>query len=751
MTSLETRKKLFTLLKKCTSLVYPNLDITTQENEYIQKFEEPKEYDFDHNLAFPCYLLAKSLTKEKPKSQDFNSFCSEISQKVKQQLMEHVSESDIVEKVESDGPYINFFFKTTFLALVIPQIINGSFLKPRSPKNENVMIEYSQPNTHKTFHVGHMRNAALGNSLINIYEFNGYHVNAVNYIGDVGAHIAKCLWYYLYFIKKTDIDTLESQKIDEQTLEQQLENDRPKDIPHVEWLGDLYQNGYNQLDMTRWTSLPHPGFISAKIVSIEEHPNNKTWKVLHVVTDEQQHHKYRVVCGGKGYNDGDIIAYAPVGCRKGGRVVLDHDFKGVISQGLVLSEKELEVSDNKDKIYIFPPSTVLGLELTELGRLEGIDLEKELKITEEITKRNAEVKKVLRYMEDGHVNITNLWKITRRWSIDDFKTIYDWVGCRFDHYFHESDVGEESKQIVLKAYEEGKLIKSEGAIGADLSKHKLGFAMLLTSAGTGLYATKDLALAKRKFEEFHVDRSVYVVDASQSLHFQQVFKTLELLGFKQASKCYHLAYGLVVLPEGKMSSRKGNIIFFSKLKELITNKVREGYMEKKRGEWPDDEIEAATRKIAVSTIKYGMLNQDNKKDIVFDLDEWTGKTGNTGPYLMYAYTRTRSIMREVPATEEEKKLVNYAVLTNDMERKVLSTLNLFPSVVERAAEAYKPQYICQYLFTLAKMYSRLYEQVKVKTAETTELKVTRLHLIEAVGNVLRTGLDLLGIETIERM
>ncbi|EFC44232.1 predicted protein [Naegleria gruberi] len=515
----------------------------------------------------------------------------------------------VVENCVGEGPYVNFFYQPAHLGKAIEEVHNGNFLSVRESKNENVMIEYSQPNTHKTFHVGHMRNAALGNSLVLLYEWCGYNVHAVNYIGDV--------------------------------------------------------------------------------------------------VDKQ----------------------------------------GVISQGFILSQAELGSSENKEKIHIFPADSPVGIELTELGRKADCNVDASINIGQEFKKRESQCKTLLRAMEDHKKNISMLWEITRTWSIEDFKSIYKWSDCRFDHFFHESDVGDESKEIVLKAYEEGKLIKSDGAIGADLGK--LGFCVLLTSAGTGLYATKDLALAKRKFEEFKVDRSVYVVDVSQSLHFQQVFKTLEVLGFEQAKKCKHLAYGMVVLPDGKMSSRKGNIIYFSTLQKSLTQNITDNFMSKYEGEWPKEEIEETTRKIAISAIKYGMLNQDNNKDITFVLKEWASKSGNTGPYLMYAYARAVSVVNKIGL--DSSVTIDYSLLTDETERKLLSTILQYSIVVERAAEQYKPQLLCIFLYNLCKQYSKMYEAVSIRDAATPELKQTRLRLVAGFAKVLKHGLGLLGISTAERM
>jgi arginyl-tRNA synthetase len=328
------------------------------------------------------------------------------------------------------------------------------------------------------------------------------------------------------------------------------------------------------------------------------------------------------------------------------------------------------------------------------------------------------------------------------------KEIYEWTDSYFDFDFHESDVGDESKEIVKKAFEEGKLKESDGAIGLDCGS-KIGFCVLLTSDGTGLYATKDIALAKRKFEEFNIDRSIYVVDSAQSLHFQQVFKVLEHLGFKQASKCFHLAYGVVTLPNGKMSSRKGTVIPFSELKNQLLEKINDVYLNKYKNDWKEEEIVDAARKISLATIKYGMLKQDPSKDIIFSLEEWTSKTGNTGPYLLYAYARIKSILREVK--KEQDVFPDFSLLSHEKERRILLLLHQFLSITSVSCEQYKPSTLCNYLYLLCKSFSSMYEVVSIKNASTEQLKVTRLAFVESISIILKTGLSLLGIETLERM
>ena len=416
-----------------------------------------------------------------------------------------------------------------------------------------------------------------------------------------------------------------------------------------------------------------------------------------------------------------------------------------MSEGFILSEAELNFSKKKEQIFIFPSETKIGIELTEYERLK--DCPDVKSVSEEMKLRNSQVRGILKSMEKKEKEITELWELTRKWSIEDFKEIYEWTDSYFDFDFHESDVGDESKEIIKKAYEEGKLTKSDGAIGLDCGK--LGFCVLLTSDGTGLYATKDIALAKRKFEEFKIDRSIYVVDAAQTLHFQQVFKVLNHLGFKQSSKCFHLAYGIVTLPNGKMSSRKGTVITFSQLKNQLLENIHKEFLDKYKNEWEEKEISDAARIISVATIKYGMLKQDPSKDIIFSLQEWIAKTGNTGPYLLYAYARIKSILREIK--KEENSKVDFSLLKHEKETKILLLLHQFIGITSSSCEQYKPSNLCNYLYTLAKSFSSMYEAVSIKFAESEDLKATRLEFVESISIILKTGLNLLGIETLERM
>jgi arginyl-tRNA synthetase len=454
---------------------------------------------------------------------------------------------------------------------------------------------------------------------------------------------------------------------------------------------------------------------------------------------------------------GWIVAHAPPGVALGSRQITVAARKGVQSVGLMLAEDELGVGEGKTVLRLEVPAELLkinehgiGIDLIELFKIPGSLPEGQL-ILPTLQKWNGEVSAVLQKLESQDPEMKDFWVKTRQWSIDELKETFAWLNCSFDHFFYESEYGETSKELVREFQKKGVFIESQGAVGADLSKDGLGFCVLIKRDGTALYATRDLALAQRKFEEFKVDRSVYVVDAAQTLHFQQVFRCLELMGYEQVKKCFHCSYAQVVTPEGKMSSRKGTVILMSALKERLLSKIHSEFLDKYIGEWPDGERHEAARRIALATMRYGMLNVDNNSLVVFDMDAWTSKTGNTGPYMMYAYARTRSILRELGVDRLTLGDAKWELLTDETEVDVIRLINEYHTVVESACERYSPHMLCAYVYDLAKRFSRMYQNCSVLHAESADLKHARAALVCATGLVIQHGLSLLGIETVERM
>ena len=361
-----------------------------------------------------------------------------------------------------------------------------------------------------------------------------------------------------------------------------------------------------------------------------------------------------------------------------------------------------------------------------------------------------EISTILKEIENKSGKYYETWKVTRQYCLDDFNRIYKWLDVKFDHFFYESEVSEDSQKIVDEYLKKGVFKEDQGAIGMDMSDKKLGFFMVRKTDGTTLYGTKDLALAAVKFNKYQIDRSIYVVASEQNHHFKQVFHALEKMGFPQASKCYHLSYGMVVRPDGKMSSRSGNSFTFLQLIDLVINEINV-YLEKYKGEWDEARMKDTAHKLAVGAIKYGMLQADPVKEIVFDPKEWVSFEGNSGPYLMYSYARTQSILTKAAEQGIKATFDHLDLLTHETERDLMRHLYDFNQVTIGACENYRPSTLANHLFFTCKAYNRFYTELSVLKAETEELKSARLSLLKAFADTLKTGLYLLGMTPPEKM
>jgi len=737
----------------CAILGRSNLNLDRSQLETIQKFLcKPKTFHGD--LCLNCFCM-KRLKPEWSKLPP-----NELAIIIRDALESQQAETEtFISKMQLQQAYINIWLHPNFLGHVIELILdkdNSMLAAHPKGQKDKVMIEYSQPNTHKAFHVGHMRNCALGDSIIRLFEHAGHDVVAANYFGDEGAHVAKCLW-----LLNKDIE------------EKKLNIDDVKVEERAEWLGEYYSNAVAQLDMSAATRFPSPGVVIGKVETLIKHPNNPKWTVAEVVFGPNGE-KATVVTAGENLKVGDLVPYTPLGAYYKGAPVTVIDKQGVSSEGVLSTKFELGVKDPaiakmskkqakkallKDKvdILVLPENATVGQSLTEYGRYPEATFEGS--VEEVFARRKAESAAVLAELEKGTPYWKDLWQKTGKWSLDEFKRIYKYLDCRFDVDFTESQCSELSMEIVREYQKNGVFELSNGAVGCHLGK-KLGFCMLIKSNGSGLYATKDIALAKLKFDQFNIDKSIYVVDASQKHHFEQVFATLEKMGYKQAKKCHHLAYGMVKLASGKMSSRDGTVILFSELKDKLSSHIVENHLNNSNLDPPltDDEKSDILHNVAIATIKYGMLNHDPMNDIVFDLDAWASPVGETGSYMMFQQTRIASILRMVDHPPPETK-PDWKLLSSDEMHIMIGHLACFQSVVHRATYGKKdgddpnPSMLCTYLFDLAKMFSSWYTNVDVKIIHVQDPvhRKTLLMFIEAVAEVLKKGLNLLGITCVPRM
>ncbi|MDG0816584.1 arginine--tRNA ligase [Bdellovibrio svalbardensis] len=554
------------------------------EDEIYKALVEPPNSEMG-DLAFGCFTLAKALKKGPPQ------ISAEIAQNI-------VTDSELV-KAQAAGPYLNLTFSPQALGeKVVAPILDGSFFKKQIlEKSPKTMIEYSQPNTHKELHVGHMRNLCLGDALVRMLRYSGREIISSTFPGDMGTHVAKCLWY----MKKHNHEPVPAKE-------------------KGEWLGRMY------------------------------------------------------------------------------------------------SKANLLLEDQN------------GTPQEEINR--------------------AELTEILKQLESGNGPYYDLWKETREWSIALMKSVYKWANVEFDEWYFESDMDTPSASWVKDLYAQGKLEKSNGAIGMNLESENLGFCMLLKSDGTGLYATKDLLLAKHKFEDRKIEKSVYVVDMRQALHFKQVFRVLEILGFEQAKNCFHLQYNYVELPDGAMSSRKGNIIPLSSLVHSMEGHVKATYLSRYENEWSKEEIETVAGQVAKGAIFYGMLRMDTNKKIVFDMNEWLKLDGESGPFIQYSHARIASLGRKFPRTTDK---VDWSQLSHASERQLMQAMFGFNTSVAQASENFKPAAICTYLYELAKKFNVFYHECPIGMEKDEATREARLALAAAVGATLKQGMSVLGMPAPDKM
>jgi arginyl-tRNA synthetase len=701
---------------------------TKFENLKLQAewLEQPK--DANHgDMALPCFHLSRVLGRD-PKS---------ISLQLSEYLKSCLASSSALNKlapiseVNCIGPYLNIKFNTGWLGEVILEgIFKGRFAKkaPVDSETERVFVEYASLNTHKPVHVGHIRNTVLGDSIARLITWSGKVALRAFWLGDEGTHVAKCLW--LYKKKGLSISDL-------------------GDKPALK-LGQLYTEADKLLNLKSYTTLPFPGIIVAKILDIKLHPKNPKWRVLTLSVGNE--HEESVVTAALGGKINDKVAYVKPNTRFKGRIITTADKDGVISAGMVCSYAELELN-NDESLAILKDDAAVGKSVVEEYRTINDNIPPESDIVLTIQAWEGEISSILQRLESGDPEIKDLWQETRKLSLIDFKNFCSWLNTKFDYEFFESEDGLEGKEIVKSGFNEGIFKLSDGAIGADLNEDKLGFCLLIKSDGTANYATRDIALAKRKFSSYGASESIYVVDYNQTLHFKQVFKCLELLGISKADFNIHVSYGRVILPTGEMSSRKGNVILFSDLVELLIKKITEEHLQKYSESWSKEELEEAAYCIALATIRYGMLQQDNNSQIVFDLNEWCNRSGNTGSYLLYAYARICSIFRE-SKIESDKLLtysIDYSLLSTNSEHLLLLHCANFYDSACRASKTHAPNLIATYLYELAKLFSKFYHECSVLKADSLSLQYSRLAICLGVKKIFETGFELLGIKPVEKM
>ncbi|HET8630306.1 MAG TPA: arginine--tRNA ligase [Thermomicrobiales bacterium] len=628
------------------------------------------------------------------------------AQEIADQLAARLRAEGVADRVEAVNGYVNIYFDTATVARQTIERVRaeGEEYGRGARVGERVMVEFSQPNTHKAFHVGHLRNAALGNALSTILGRAGYDVLRANYIGDIGLHVVKCLWCYRQF----------------HYGEEPAEN-------RGRWLGEVYAESDARLR--------YRDDVVAFINTL-----SKEDEAFRLAADRMMKALWR-----EKHTSGEDIAYL-LGQLSGGRGELDlaklHDPDCLLDLWPIIGEQLREEAQPTR------PRGPLVDEATARARLaEYAELDEHFASWWAPSAAwPQEVRETFQLWERKDPEFVALWERTKAWSMEEFHRIYHQLGIRFDVWFYESEVEEEGRAIVGELLErdiaeisEGlPVVKIDEKLGLDRERYRV--LPILRSDGTTLYSTKDLALTKEKFERYGVDRAIWVVDVRQSLYMQQIFKTLELWGFEQAKNSHHLGYEMVALPEGVISSRKGNVPVYEDVAAEVLRRAR-AVVEEKNPDLPAAEKARVAEQVGIGALLYGMLDRDNNKLLVFDFDEALSLQGQSAPYIQYAHARACRILERAGGAPEGPP--DFGDLTPP-EINLIEQIALLPAEVQRAAQEYKPLVIATYAYDLATLVNDFYEKCRVIDAPEPQ-RSARLALVDAARLALASALGLLGI------
>ena len=356
---------------------------------------------------------------------------------------------------------------------------------------------------------------------------------------------------------------------------------------------------------------------------------------------------------------------------------------------------------------------------------------------------------MLQQWEAGDTGVISLWKTMNSWVYAGFGETYKRLGVEFDKFYYESNTYLLGKDIVDEGLAKGVLFKKEdGSVWIDLTADGLDQKLLLRSDGTSVYMTQDLGTAQLKYDDFGMDESIYVVGNEQDYHFKVLFLILEKLGKSWAKGLYHLSYGMVDLPSGKMKSREGTVVDADDLiSEMETTAKEQTEALGKVEAFGEAEKTELYHTIGMGALKYFLLKVDPKKRLLFDPNESVDFQGHTGPFIQYTHARIRSVLsraRELSTTESTAALF-------PEERELILILNQFPEIIETAAKGHNPAAVANYVYEVAKAFNKFYHERSILQAEDELTKQFRLQLSSASAKVIKKGMGLLGIEVPERM
>jgi arginyl-tRNA synthetase len=595
---------------------------------------------------------------------------------------------------------------------------------------QKVMVEYSSPNTNKPLHLGHLRNNFLGWSVAEILKANGYEVIKSCIVNDRGIHICKSMiaWQLFangatpqstgtkgdhfvgeYYVKfndelKAQLKPLLKLVFEDDSLSAFSNADATKIQAHLTTLGQLETHFKNAIDEIEWTEIAKIGFRVETLTNAASDSNIK-WKTIP-------------------------------------KSIVNENFDTATAEEKEKKEKALQKALKK----------VIDLE----GKME----DEKADVTEIVQNYTAIMKatqQMLLDWEAGKPDVMDLWRTMNGWVYEGFNSTYQRIGSDFDITYYESNTYLLGKETVQQGLAKGVFYqKEDGSVWIDLTADGLDEKLVQRKDGTSVYITQDIGLAQQKYDVYKIDKSLYVIGNEQNYHMKVLQLICKHLGMPYADGIYHLSYGMVELPSGKMKSREGTVVDADDLlDEMLTNaeleavKNNQGKPESEFNKMTAAEKTALYEIIGPGAMKFYLLRVDPKKTMVFNPEESIEFTGFTGAYVQYAYARIKSILRKQPAPNNWQPVPGDTLLP--LEKELLVMAEQYPAIVEQAAAEYSPSVIANYVFHLTKTFNSFYTEHSVTKAESEAKQQLRLCMVALVAHIIQHGMGLLGIRVPERM
>ncbi|WDF46464.1 arginine--tRNA ligase [Chryseobacterium sp. KACC 21268] len=698
------------------SEIIPKLYDVEGVNLDVQKNKTEFEGDFTI-VIFPLVKLAK-------KSPD--AIGNELGEAIKNEI-------DFIESFNIVKGFLNLKLKDVVFADQLSELQDD--FENVTPKNATVMVEYSSPNTNKPLHLGHVRNNLLGFSVAEILKADGYNVIKSQIINDRGIHICKSM---LAWEKFGNGETPESTG---------LKGDHLVGKYYVAFDKEFKKQLQEQVEIEFINFLNKA--IETQILGLVNINNEPILKIINDGYEKALRNFIKETLK----IDWDYIN------RK---VFYLSDFildkNDVIDSQIILKRKEFVTLLEKNKGSIlnlsnFNENNENELLIVTILNKEIKSIKKELEGNKDVVTKVAilkEAQEMLLKWENNDPEVRKLWAMMNEWVYAGFNETYSRLGVNFDQVQYESNTYILGKDLIQKGLDSGILYKKEdGSVWCDLTDEGLDQKLLLRSDGTSVYMTQDLGTAVERFKENDIQKLIYTVGNEQDYHFQVLFKILKKLGYEWADQLYHLSYGMVELPEGKMKSREGTVVDADELVEEMISTAKEKSEELGKLETLSNEDKVKSYEtVGLGALKYFILKVDPKKKMLFNPAESIDFNGNTGPFIQYTYARIQSLL----AKAEYAGQGNFgAYVPNESEKEVIMLLAEFKEVIARSAETLSPALVANYVYELVKSYNSFYQNNPIVKQEDLDAKQFRLQVSDLVAKTIKKALSMLGINVVNRM